>query len=434
MDESGAAGFPAQDFAIALFIGALVGIEREMSATGERGLAGIRTFILFALVGATAAWMSRALESPWPFVAGVLSVAGLVVAGYAMQRREDGSAPGLTTEVAAVAVCLLAGIAVHGARELAVALGISVSAVLAYKEPIHGLVDKIGRDDLYAGLKLLIAAFIVLPLLPDKTFDPWGAANPQKIGLLVVLISLISLLGYVAVRVFGATHGYALTGLLGGLVSSTAVTLGFARKSREDGAAGTEDAIAGGVLLAWTVMYPRLGVVVVLVHPPLLGTIWVPLAAMCAGTLAVTGVLLRRAARKGAPAQAAAPSATGSAEAVRIKNPFRITEAVKFALFLTLIVLVVQLAREYLPPGGLYAVAGLAGTTDVDAISLSMADMASRGGAVTTAVIAILVAVISNTLTKAGIVAALGSPAMRNRVAVGAAASVACGALAAALT
>ena len=142
---------------------------------------------------------------------------------------------GLTSEMAAIAVFLLGAMAVAGEAELAVALGVVTSAVLAFKQPLHGAVRRLDTQDVFAGLKLLIASFIVLPLLPDTTIDPWQAINPYKLWLLVVLISALSLAGYVAVRWLGSTHGSAITGLAGGLVSSTATTLNFARSSRDDG-------------------------------------------------------------------------------------------------------------------------------------------------------------------------------------------------------
>ncbi|MCE9638299.1 MAG: MgtC/SapB family protein [Planctomycetes bacterium] len=427
MDPAALPEFPIRDFAIALFIGALVGIEREMTQSGQRGLAGIRTFMLFALVGAVSAWLTRALGTPWVFVSGGVSVAALVVAGYVSQMREPDHAPGLTTEVAAMAVYLLAGAAVLGYPEMAVALGIATSAILAFKRPIHDLVGRIDSDDLFAGIKLLIAAFIVLPLLPDRAIDPWGAVNPWSTGLLVVLISALSLAGYVAVRVLGTARGFAVTGLLGGLVSSTAVTLDFARRSRDDDTAGLDDSIASGVLLAWAVLFPRIGTLVVILHPPLLDSLWLPLAAMCAGVLVVAAWCVRR---SGAVHRGAADATAGVAATAHIKNPFRLTAAVKFALLFTGVVLVVALAKTYLPTHGIYAVAALAGTTDVDAISLSMADDARRGGAIGVAATAILIAIVANTLVKAGIAFTVGSPGLRKRVLAGTVASIVAGAIA----
>src|SRR4030095_6479383 len=139
----------------------------------------------------------------------------------------------LTPAPVSMSLYLLAGLTTFGHAGLAVALAIATSAVLAFKAPLHASVERIGRDDLYAALKLLIATFIVLPVLPNRAVDPWGALNPYKIWWLVILISGLSLLGYAAARFLGPQRGPLVTGLFGGLVSSTAVTLGFSRESRE---------------------------------------------------------------------------------------------------------------------------------------------------------------------------------------------------------
>ena len=165
-------------------------------------------------------------------LAAFLPVSALVFAGYWLVSRAQDGAFGLTTEIAAVAVFLLGAMTMLGHRELAIGLGVVTAAALAYKQPLHGLVAKLGWDDVYAGVRLLVATFIILPLLPDRTLDPWEALNPYKLWLLVILISSLSLVGYVATRWLGAGRGTALTGITGGLVSSTAVTLSFARRSR----------------------------------------------------------------------------------------------------------------------------------------------------------------------------------------------------------
>jgi len=183
--------------ASALIIGCLVGIERERSKvlSGNVGIGGVRTFILFSLIGAVSAWLSQALGNAWIFVTAVAAVAALTIAGYVVQARVKPNAVGLTTETAAVGVCLLGGACTVGYAEVALAVGIAVSAVLAYKEPMHGLVAKLGPDDISAGVKLLAATFIVLPLLPTAAVDPWGALKPRSLWTLVILIAALSLVG-----------------------------------------------------------------------------------------------------------------------------------------------------------------------------------------------------------------------------------------------
>jgi uncharacterized membrane protein (DUF4010 family) len=400
-----------RDFAIALLIGALVGAEREKHKRGDDrvGVSGLRTFILLAMVGAVSAWLGVQVGTPWIFVATLPIVAGSLIAGYVMNARVRPEAIGLTTEVGAFCVCLLAGMTMLGYPELSVVLGIITAAVLAYKEPMHGVVSALGRDDIYAGLRLLIATFIVLPLLPNHTMDPWDALNPYSLWLLVILISSLSLVGYVATRWLGPGRGTALTGLTGGLVSSTAVTLSFARGGKESSQPNAGDVFAIGIMIAWGVMFLRVVVEVAVVHPALVPRIAVPFAAMSVIGLAAAvyfyrqGVSLRT-------------DATGPSRDVPLKNPFSLTKAAKFGLLFAITLLVVKIVEQRFSSGGLYLVSFLAGLTDVDAITLSMAKFAKSGGDPVTAVYAITLASLANTFVKCGFVVALSGTGLKKRV------------------
>jgi uncharacterized membrane protein (DUF4010 family) len=396
----------ARNFATALLIGALAGIDREKkkSLEGDVGIGGIRTFILFAQAGAVSAWLSQVLGSPWIFAATVGAVSAVVIAGYVVHARAKPNAFGLTTEIAAVGVCLLGGACVVGHPGVAVALGIVTSAALAAKQPLHRLVATLGTDDIYAGLKLLVATFIVLPLLPDRPLDPWGALNPYELWWLVILISSLSLVGYVTVRWLGGERGTLVTGLSGGLVSSTAVTLSFARRSREEGGARLAGALAAGILIAWGVMFIRVVVLVAVIHAPLVPRVLVPFAAMGLVTLLLSALLL---ARKGV-----GPASSEASQDVPLENPFSLTAAIRFGLLFAAVLLVVKVVQDSFPGRGLLGVAALAGLTDVDAIVLSMARLARAGSDPATAAAAITVAALSNTVVKAGLAAALGAPAL----------------------
>ncbi len=427
----------AGNFLVALLIGALVGIEREKKKVSEPGHAfgGIRTYTLLALVGAASAWLGQAWSAPWIFVVTLTVVGAAVVASHVLQNRAEAEAehaPGLTSEVAALAVCLLGAMVVAGDRTLAVALGIVTSAVLAYKQPLHGLVARVGMEDLLAVIKLLVASFIVLPLLPDEPVDPWGAVNPAKLWLLVILISALSLVGYGAMRWLGTAHGTAVTGLAGGLVSSTATTLSFARQSREggDGADGSDGAAGGAighllaawVLLSWWVMVVRVLVLVAIVNRALLPQVWLPLAAMGL----VTGVLALWHYRAGvdhAPAGQAQP---------RLSNPFSLTSAIQFGALFAVILLGVKIAQQQ-APGWIVGVAALAGSVDIDAITLSLAGDA-RDGALAGAVgPALAAAVLSNTLVKCALVLGAGRGRVRRHVTLATLAMLASGAIGAVL-
>jgi uncharacterized membrane protein (DUF4010 family) len=398
------------NFATALLIGALLGIERERHKRehDEITIGGLRTFILFALIGALGGWLALALGSPWILVAALFAALAPVLAGYVLSVRAQPDALGLTTELAAVAACLLGAMTILGYRDLAVGLAVAVAAVLAYKQPLHGLVRRLDRDDVYAGLRLLIATFIVLPLLPSGAIDPWGALEPRSLWMLVLLISSLSLVGYVATRLLGARRGIPLTGLTGGLVSSTAVTLAFARQSREPGAGGAAGALASGILLAWAVMFLRVIVEVLVVNRDLLGRVALPFGVMAVAAAATAVVL-----RSGAPPD-------GRAGGVPLKNPFSLTAAMQFAVFFAIVLLVVKLVQNYAPGRGVYFVAALAGTTDVDAITLSMAQYA-RTGSAELAAQAITLAALTNTVVKTALAATLGSARLRSHVLIGAA-------------
>jgi uncharacterized membrane protein (DUF4010 family) len=383
----------ALDFATAILLGALVGIEREKRKAEEEKtghIAGLRTFILLALLGAAAGWLSRTLSAPWIFATAFVIVGAFVLAGYFVTARSSLAGKGLTTEVAAIVVFLLGAMVMLGYEELAIGLGVVTAAVLAYKQPLHGLVAKLGWDDVYAGLRLLIATFIALPLLPDRPIDPWGALNPYKLWLLVILISSLSLAGYVLTRMLGPARGTALTGLTGGLASSTAVTLSFAKQARDD--PQLANALACGILLAWAVMFARILVLVAALNRPLLAHVLVPFFVMGVVVAGFSALLyFRDGSVKGGETK-------GTLE---VRNPFSLTAAAKFAAFFAVVLLAVKIVQENFPASGLYAVAALAGLTDVDAITLSMAEFA-KAGDTSVAATAIMIAALSNTLVKCG--------------------------------
>jgi uncharacterized membrane protein (DUF4010 family) len=387
----------AGDFGTALLLGALLGVERENRKMREGfGSVGLRSFVLLAQLGAIGGYLGKELSAAWILPATLVAATALVLAGYVAAARERPKEIGLTTELAAIVACLLGAMATTGHREIAVGLGVVTAAMLAYKQPLHALVAKLGQDDVRVGVRFLLAMFIVLPLLPNEPIDPWGAINPYKLWLLVLLISGLSLIGYIATRWLGPGRGIAVTAIAGGLASSTALTLSFVRQSREQGA--SPGRLAGGILIGWSVMFVRVIVTAAIIYLPLLGQMapaFVAMALVCGG---YGWWCLRR-----------AGAGQGTAE-VLVKNPFSLVAASKFVVLFAVVQLVLKLGQEYLPGGGVYAIAALAGTTDVDAITLSMAERArgtpdNLGPAVT----AILIACASNTLVKAGMAVGMGT-------------------------
>jgi uncharacterized membrane protein (DUF4010 family) len=295
---------------------------------------------------------------------------------------------------------LLGGITLLGNAGLAVALAIVTAALLALKKPLHEAVGRIRREELLATLRLLFASFIVLPLLPNRTIDPWTALNPYKLWWLVILISSLSMVGYVTVRIWGSARGTVITGFFGGLVSSTAVTLTFARQSHDD--ASNEDAFGAGTLLAWAVMILRVIVLTMLLGWPLMEHLWWPLLGLGAFNAAVAALYMRRASSSLARSTLPQP--------VALTNPFRLVSAMKFALVFALVLLASKIAQRHASSAGLYGVSTLAGATDVDAVVLSIVDLAHKS---TTShrllVRCILLGVCANTLLKYGLAALLGN-------------------------
>lgn len=408
-----------ESFFIAFFIGALVGIERtHHQGTHSRSLAGIRTFILFAEFGAIAAWLSRAMASSAVFVAGLVCTTAVLVASHVTQHRSNGEGAGVTTEMAAAVVYVLGALAVLGPALIAVALAIVTAGLLAMKATLHEAVGRISREELLATLRLLFASFIVLPLLPNRPVDPWGALNPFKLWLLVILISGLSMVGYVAMRAVGPSRGTMLAGLFGGLASSTAATLTFARQSRDR--PGLSHTLATGVLLAWTVMFVRVIVLVGALRWPLLGPLAWPMLAM-----ALVGLGLALWALRGRES-----TVDEEPRALGLKNPFRLWPAIKFAALFAVVLVVSRLVQMRSPGQGLYWVSALAGSTDVDTVVLSLAELHGKGDIGTElAVRGIVIASIANTVVKLVLLRALGTPQIARRMLVAAVGMSAAGGL-----
>ncbi|MCB9421882.1 MAG: MgtC/SapB family protein [Ardenticatenaceae bacterium] len=391
-------------FGVALFIGLLVGLQREFSYDEEdkpdqKTFAGVRTFTLMSLAGCTAAYVAELLGSAWGFVGIVAILGGLVGISYFISASRGET--GVTTEVAAILIMLVGALAFWDEMALAVALGVVVTALLSLKVELHRFAERISREDVLATLKFAIISAIVLPVLPNQSFwpAPFDVLNPYKIWLMVVLISGISFLGYVLVKVVGSQRGVGLTGLLGGLVSSTAVTLSFSQRSQKNAQLAKPFALA--ITIAWTVMFARVLVVVGALSVPLLRVVWLPITAAGVAGLAY-GVYLYF-----------APHADDDEE-VSVTNPFELGPAVTFGLLYGVILLVSRAAQMYFGDTGVYVSSILSGLADVDAITLSMTELSGQGAlTLETAARAITFAAMSNTVVKGSIVLSSGSPSLR---------------------
>jgi uncharacterized membrane protein (DUF4010 family) len=387
---------PFASLGLAVAAGFLVGLERERSRPASDEVSfvgGARTHPLLALVGALASLAARQVGPVAvvvPFAALVILL-GLNYAGDVWRDRHRG----ITSEVAFLVTFVLgvlstsSGVVEPLSTRVFVVAGAAVvtAAVLSAKPALHPLVGRISAHDLAAAMRFLIVAVVLLPLLPDRTYGPLDVLNPVRIGALVVLISALSFAGYAAVRLLGPERGLSLTGLAGGLVSSTAVTLSMAGRARANPQLGGPAAAA--VMLASTVMFARVMVLVAVANPGLVGAVAPPVAAAGLGAAASALAIWLRS--RGAPVQAGA---------VALHNPFELGSALRFALLFAVVLLASKAASTHLGTAGTYAAGVLAGATDVDAITLSMASLA--GGQVPERVAAttIFLGVAVNSLVK----------------------------------
>jgi uncharacterized membrane protein (DUF4010 family) len=409
--------------ALAAAAGLLIGIEREQSAPRDESadsfIGGARTHPLVALLGGLSVLLSR--ETKWPVVAVALAaLTAFLVLNYAQDVRR-GAGRGVTSEAAFLVSFFLGALALTTdvirppeRKYLSVAaLAVLTAVLLSAKPTLNPLVRRLSRDDLSATLKFLVLAVVVLPLLPDRSYGPLDALNPRQIGVLVVFIAGISFLGYVAIRLLGPQRGLGLTGLVGGLASSTAVTLSMSARAREE--PRLADSFALAVVLSSSVMFIRMGVLVAIVSPALLRDAWLPLAAMAAAGLLASLWLYRRSQDQ------------PKSDRLKLSNPVELWQALKFALYFAVVLVGSKAAATYLGNGGAYAAGAIAGTADVDAITLSLAHLARNALAPNVAVTSIFLAAASNTVVKAILSTSLGGWAFGRRIATAFAAVMAAG-------
>jgi uncharacterized membrane protein (DUF4010 family) len=389
-------------FGVALALGLLVGLEREYSHADEsqaRLFGGVRTFPLIALTGCAAALVASEI-TPWFFPVAFVAVTGLVLATYVVTAAQGDI--GLTTEITSLLVFICGALVYWDYLLLAAAVTVTVTVLLSLKATLHDLTRRISRQDIYATLKFAVITIIILPLLPNRTYGPLDVLNPLQIWLMVVFISGISFFGYVLIKLVGSQQGIGLTGLLGGLVSSTAVTLSFSQRSQKESHLARPFTLA--ITIASTIMFVRVLFEASVLNPALARVLSIPmLAAAGVGLTACVYLwLVERTSEKGE---------------VAVSNPFELGPAIKFGLLFALIMFISKAAQVYFGSAGVYLSSIVAGLTDVDAITLSMSRLAGETIIPqTTAARAIVLAAMSNTAVKAGVVAAMGASPLRRHV------------------
>ena len=404
--------------AAAIGLGLIIGMQREhtYSDQSDRHPAGVRTFTLVGLAGAMAALLSDQMGGAAPFITGFVVVGMLLMAMHVSfaigHRRPDaplGGAPvggdGITTSVALVIVYLLGGICWYGRLLESCIIMVVMLWVLSAKEQLHAFAQKLSKEDVLATVKFAVISALILPFLPNQAYGPPGleVLNPHTIWLFVVFISGIGFVGYVLIKVVGPGKGIWLTGLLGGLASSTALTLNLAGRSRENEDYASDFTL--GIVLSWAVMYVRLYLICIFLSGALAKPLLLPLLLPVVPALGYALYLKIRESRN------------HRQKSTDFSNPFKLLPAIKFGIVFTCVMFVANAARVYLGSGALLACSFLGGAAEMDAVAFSVIDMNLKSGlAVRELVLALLFASLANTITKGVLVCVLGAKSMRRPI------------------
>jgi len=347
--------------AIALGLGFLVGLQREWAA---KRVAGVRTFPLITVLGALCAMLAGRFGG-WEVAAGFVALAAIVVLGQrAWAGGEEDGHRGVTTEAAALVMFAVGAILMAGETAVAVAMAGAVAVLLHWKAPLHRLVREASEAEARAVMRLVVIGLVILPLLPDRSYGPYGVFNPFEIWLMVVLIVGISLAAYVAYQLLGAATGTLVAGVFGGLISSTATTVSYARRTRGEPRLAAVAAVV--IMIASTIVFGRVLFEVAVVAPELLWSTAPPLLVMAGWMAVVSAAAFVVFERRGG-------------ELPEQQPPSNLLAAIVFGLLYAGVLFGVAVAREHFGEAGLYVVAALSGLTDMDAITLSSAQMMKSG-------------------------------------------------------
>jgi uncharacterized membrane protein (DUF4010 family) len=385
---------------ISLGLGLLIGLQRERH---PNDIAGFRTFPLVALTGTVCGQLAAPLGG-WVVAAGYLAIASAIYIGNLSKIHAGQNDPGITTEVA---LLLMFGIGIYvavGPPQVAVAVAGAMAVLLHLKEQLHRLAQRIGDRDFLAIIQFVLVTLVILPVLPDRGYGPWGVLNPREIWWMVVLVIGLSLAGYVGLKLLGGRAGVIAGGALGGMVSSTATTVSFARRAAA-GEVGVPVA-ARIALIAAAMVYVRVLAEIAVVAPGLVGRAAGPLLTMLALLLLLAAAGWWR------------EHGRGEEEVGEVSNPAQMRAALLFGALYALVLLATAWARQRFGSGGLYALAAISGLVDVNAITLSTARLGREGGVQADLVWrVVLLATLANMAFKGAVVGALGSWALARRLA-----------------
>ena len=392
-------------FGLSLFLGFLIGLERERDNPDR--FAGMRTFAIISLTGATLAFVSEQFAGVWLFIAGFVVVGGYSLASFVLSFPTGRT--GITTEIVFVLTLLLGGLAYWDQWALASAITIAVIALLSFKPTFRELLRHVARQDIWAGLEFAIVWVVILPVLPNRTYDPFNAVNPRQVWVMVVLVAGLNLAGYVLSKVLSVQGSIRLMGVVGGLVSSTATTFGFARRSSSEEEQGRHQAFALAIAIASTGMFIRTLILIAILNYSLSLALLPPLL-LGAGVLGLADLVMWR--------------RTNDKKEKKSKNiqqgesssPFALRPALQFGVLFAVVLFVAAAAQALLGDIGVYLSSAVGGVAGLDAIALTVAKLSGSAISQSTAVRSVALGTASNMVFKGIVASVLGQGAVKRHI------------------
>lgn len=390
--------------ACALAIGLLIGLQRENSfQDAQEHPAGIRTFAITGILGAVTALISMQMHSAAPFVGSLLAIGAVLSATHVSTKARTYS--GITTSVSLIAVFTLGGLCQFGKIAESIAVAVCILGLLALKDPLHAFAHRVSKEDIFATLKFALISAVILPILPEKSYGPAGleVVSPYKVWIFVCFISGISFVGYVLIKWIGPGKGIGLTGLFGGLASSTALTLSLSRRSREN--PEFSNSLSMGIVIAWSVMYLRLYLICIALIPSLAPKLAIALLVPPIPGFLFAWILYLKNKRQ------------HSIQMTDFKNPFELLPSIKFGIVFAIVLFIANAAQKYFGNDALFLSSFITGLAEMDAITLSILDMAKQNSVpLEAAAKAIAIAGLANTLGKGILACILGDSGMRKKI------------------
>ena len=389
---------------VVIGIGLMIGLEREYSIHKENDeiFAGARTFPLVALLGFLSGMLSQSISS-WIAITSFAGVIALVSISYfALTKKNE---IGATTEISFLITFVLGILVYAGKTQEAVACAVMVTLLLSLKFQFKDLLGRFPKRDYLDLVKFLIIASVILPILPDSKFGPYGILNPKEIWYVVVLISGVSFAGYIVTKLVGTQRGIIISGFVGGFVSSTVIAWDFSAKSRQD--IQNSNLYAAGIILASTVMFVRILILVYIMNTELGKVLTIPTLILFFTGLIFSYFLSKR------------KSGGNEVSDIQFSNPLNLKNAILLTLFFVALQMLIQFVKEESGNSGIYLISGISGLLDLDAISLTLSKFDSDSETIRNSSIAILIAAISNTIFKLSIAIFKGHNELRKPVFLG---------------